>query len=353
MRTKRGNIFTIAIVIVCVMAIPLFAGGQKEAGEQEADGAQEEETVKVAMAASGARGDEGIFDLGWKGLQEAQEDFGVEVKVFEGDENPALLGERLLSAAEWADLVFVNPGYQFESDLKEILNAYPDKMFAYADGISQMDEPNLISVAYRENEGSYPFGVMAAMMTSKTSIDGINDNKIVGIVGAMDIPTINNFVAGFKQGAASVDEEVRVEVRYAGTFSDPAKGLELAKSLYSAGADIVYNVAATTGLGVLQAAAETGHYAIGVDVNQDSYQPGHVAGSMLKRVDISFYDVIERYVNGTLEGDEVMDYGLKRGWVGPTYSDQMKEIVPEDIIDAMQEAQQKVIDGEIEVKSTR
>jgi basic membrane protein A and related proteins len=353
MRTKKAGTLIIALMLAVVMALPLFAGGQKEADEKTAGEAEEKDTVKVAMAASGARGDEGIFDSGWKGLQEAEADFGVEVKVFEGDENPSLYAERLISAAEWADLIFVNPGYQFGSDLKEVLQAYPNKMFVYADGITDMDAPNLISVAYRENEGSYPFGVMAAMMTTRTDMEGINADKMVGIVGAMDIPTINNFVAGFKQGAASIDKEVKVEVRYAGAFDDPAKGLELAKSLYDAGADIVYNVAATTGLGVLKAAEETGRYAIGVDVNQDEYHPGHVAGSMLKRVDISFYDVTERYINGKLTGDEVLDFGIKRGWVGPTYSDQMKKVVPADIIEKMQEVQKKIVDGELDVDSTR
>ncbi len=361
MRTKKAGILSIGFMLALVLVLLLAACGQKEADEKAADGAEEKDTVeetvkdtvKVAMAASGARGDEGIFDSGWKGLQEAEEDFGVEVKVFEGEENPSLYAERLISAAEWADLVFVNPGYQFGSDLKEVLEAYPNKMFVYADGITDMDAPNLISVAYRENEGSYPFGVMAAMMTTRTDMEGINADQLVGIVGAMDIPTINNFVAGFKQGAASIDEEVKVEVRYAGAFDDPAKGLELAKSLYDAGADIVYNVAATTGLGVLKAAEETGRYAIGVDVNQDEYHPGHVAGSMLKRVDISFYDVIERFKDDKLTGDEVLDYGLKRGWVGPTYSDQMKKVVPADIIEKMQEVQKKIIDGEIDVDSTR
>ena len=349
-RIRRISFLVVVMVVIIGITMSLYAAGQTESTMEGTEGAT---TYKVAMAAAGARGDEGIFDLGWKGMQDAQKDLGVEIKVFEGEQNPALYSNRLISAVEWADLIFVNPGYQFESDLAEVMEAYPEKVFVYVDGVSQSNVPNLVSVAYRENEGSYPFGVMAALMTSRTEIEGINDKKVVGIVGAMDIPTINNFVAGFKQGAASVDPDVKVEVRYAGSFGDPAKGLELAKSLYDLGADIVFNVAATTGLGVLKAAAETGLYAIGVDVNQDNYQPGHVLGSMLKRVDTSFYDVIDAYVAGTLEGNEVMDYGLTQGWVSPSYSVQMKELVPADIIAKMEAAQKDVVNGKIIVDSTR
>lgn len=310
-------------------------------------------TLKVAMAAAGARGDQGIFDSGWAGLVRAQEDLGVEARIFEGKEDPALYYERLLSAAKWADLVFVNPGYQFESELEEFAQAFPKVQFVYCDGISGIELPNISSVAYKENEGSFLFGIMAAMMTTRTEIDGINPEKVVGLVGAMDIPVINNFVAGFKQGVKTIDPSIEVKVLYAGTFSDPAKGKELATMLYSQGADIVYNVAATTGLGVLMAAKETGHYAIGVDINQDGFYPGHVAGSMLKNVDVSFYDVVKSAVEGKSTGSNVFDYGLKEGWVGPTYSDQMKSIVPADIIEEMQNYQEKIVSGQLEVDSTR
>jgi basic membrane protein A len=176
---------------------------------------------------------------------------------------------------------------------------------------------------------------------------------VLGIVGAMDMPTINNFIAGFKQGVAEIDPSIKVEVRYAGTFEDPARGLELANSLFDLGADIVYNVAATTGLGVLQAAKEKGRFAIGVDINQDDFQKGHVAGSMLKRVDVSFYKVIEIFVDNKIESGAVLDYGLAEGWVGPTYSPTMLEIVPEDIIKVMKEKEEEIISGKLKVNSTR
>lgn len=335
----------VLVAVACTLTLGLLVFAVGEAASPA--------KLKVAMAASGARGDQGIFDSGWAGLVKAQQDFGVEIKVFEGKEDPALYYDRLLSAAKWADIVFVNPGYQFASELEEIAKAFPKVQFVYADGISDIKLPNISSVAYKENEGSFLFGLMAAMMTTRTEIKGINPQKIVGLVGAMDIPVINNFVAGFKQGVKTADPSVEVRVLYAGTFTDPAKGKELAMTLFSQGADIVYNVAATTGLGVLMAAKETGHYAIGVDINQDGFYPGHVAGSMLKRVDVSFYDVVAHAVKGTFTSGRVFDYGLKEGWVGPTYSDEMKAIVPADIIAKMKEYQQKIISGQLKVDSTR
>jgi basic membrane protein A len=194
---------------------------------------------------------------------------------------------------------------------------------------------------------------MAAMMTSRTDIEGINEDKVLGLVGALDIPVINNFVAGFKQGVASVDPEVEVKVLYVGDFNDPAKGKELALSLYEQGADIVYAVAANSGSGVYDAACENGMYAIGVDTNKDGVCPGHIMGSMLKRVDNSFYNIVDRAVAGNLEGGVAYRDGVAEEGVGMTYSDLMLQIVPEDVVAAMREADQKIANGEITVDEVK
>ena len=158
----------------------------------------------------------GIFDSGNEGLQKAAEDFGVTVKVLEGKDDPSLYYDLLKTAASEYDVVFVNPGYQFSNELGELAPEYPDTKFVYADGVSDVEGDNILSVQYKENEGSYSAGVMAAMMTTRTDIAGINEDKVLGLVGALDIPVINNFLAGFKQGVASVDPEIEVKVLYVG-----------------------------------------------------------------------------------------------------------------------------------------
>lgn len=127
-------------------------------------------------------------------------------------------------AASQFDLVFVNPGYQFDSYLEEIASTYPNVTFVYADGVSAVTMDNVISVSYLENEGSYLAGVMAAMMTTRTDYEGINEDKVLGFVGAVDSTTIHNFLIGFEQGVASVDSEIKVLPVYVGDYNDPATG---------------------------------------------------------------------------------------------------------------------------------
>jgi len=347
-------VILVLIFTACTTAQETTAPAEEAAPVEEA--APEEAAVEMpaaVMVASGALGDSGIFDSGNEGLKRAAADLGVETKVLEGQQDPSLYYDLLKSAAEGYEIVFVNPGYQFTNELTDLAPEYPETCFFYVDGVSDVEGPNISSIKYRENEGSYAAGLMAATMTTRTEIEGINEDKVVGIVGALDIPTINNFIAGFKQGAASVDPEVEVKVLYAGAFDDPAKGKELALSLYEQGADIVYNVAANTGLGVLQAAEEAGLYAIGVDVNQDDYHTGHVMGSMLKQVDNSFYDVIEQAIEGTLICGEVNYFGIAEKGVGMTYSDTMLSIVPEDVIAAMKAADEAIASGKIVVDEVK
>lgn len=355
----------ISIFVVGCSATPTDAPAEEPAASEteeeavvEEEAAEEETTAEVAlpsfaMVVSGALGDSGIFDSGNEGLLKAVEDFGVEYKVFEGQQDPSVFYDLLSTAAENYDVVFVNPGYQFSGELPELTEAYPDTKFVFTDGAADFEAPNMLSISYKENEGSYAAGVMAAMMTTRTDIEGINAEKVVGVVGALDIPTINNFIAGFKQGIASIDSEVETLVLYAGAFDDPAKGKELALSMFEQGADIVFNVAANTGLGVLEAADEVGRYAIGVDVNQDDYHPGRVMGSMMKRVDNSFYDMVERVVNGEDLIGAVYLYGLAEEGVGMTYSDTMLDIVPAEIVEAMQAADTAIAAGEIVVETTK
>jgi basic membrane protein A len=357
LKTLLFLILTTLLVVACGgAAAPTEESAPAEEAPTEEEAPMEEAAAELptfAMVCSGALGDSGIFDSGNEGLLRAQQDFGIDFKVFEGQQDPSVYYDLLQTAAEQYDVVFVNPGYQFSGELPELTAAYPDTKFVFVDGAAEFEAPNMLSISYKENEGSYAAGVMAAMMTTRTDIEGINPDKVVGVVGALDIPTINNFIAGFRQGIESVDPEVELLVLYAGAFDDPAKGKELALSEFEQGADIVFNVAANTGLGVLEAADEVGRYAIGVDVNQDDYHPGHVMGSMMKRVDNSFYQLVERAVNGEdLEGGVYL-YGLAEEGVGMSYSDTMLSIVPEDVVAAMHEADAAVASGEIVVETTK
>lgn len=308
--------------------------------------------LKVAMVCSGSLGDTGIFDMGEDALEQAAADYGIEYKVLEGKDDPSLYYELLNTAASQFDLVFVNPGYQFDSYLEEIATTYPDVTFVYADGVSPVSLDNVISVSYLENEGSYLAGVMAAMMTTRTDYEGINADKVLGFVGAVDSTTINNFLTGFEQGVASVDPEITVLPVYVGDYNDPATGKELALSLYDQGADIIYAAASNSGDGVSEAAVEEGKYVIGVDTDKSSQGPENVMGSMLKNVTASFYDVITAKINGE-SMEPVQRYGLSKQWVEMYFIDSMAEFLPDDVMAAIDQAEADIVDGNITVQEAQ
>jgi basic membrane protein A len=206
------------------------------------------QAATVAMVTSGSLGDNGIFDSSAAGLERAKTELGIDYKILEGKQDPSLYFNLLQTAAQNYKLVFVNPGYQFSEHLKQLAPKYPDTTFVYMDGVSD-DEQHRIH-GTKDNEGSYLAGILAAGMSSLSGVEGINEDKVLGLVGAIDAPVINNFAAGFKNGVASVDPAFDVKVLYAGAFDNPAKGKELATSLYDQNADVVFNVAALTGQGV-------------------------------------------------------------------------------------------------------
>ena len=349
-----------ALLLALSMTLALAACGGEDASSDPADDTAEETTtddtaasdLKVAMVCSGSLGDTGIFDMGEDALEQAAADYGIEYKVLEGKNDPSLYYEMMNTAASQFDLVFVNPGYQFDSYLEEIATTYPDVLFVYADGVAPISLDNVISVSYLENEGSYLAGVMAAMMTTRTDYAGINEDKVLGFVGAVDSTTINNFLTGFEQGVASVDPEITVLPVYVGDYNDPATGKELALSLYDQGADIIYAAASNSGDGVSEAAVEEGKYVIGVDTDKSAQGPENVMGSMLKNVTASFYDVITARINGE-EMEPMQRYGLSKQWVQMYFIDSMAEFLPEDVMLAIDQAQSDIVDGSITVQEAQ
>ena len=344
----------LALVLALMMVLALVSCGGKPTEPADlpagsSDVGQPAEALKVAMVCSGSLGDTGIFDMGEAALKQAAADFGVTHKVLEGKNDPSMYYEMLNLAASQFDLVFVNPGYQFDSYLEEIASTYPDVTFVYADGVSAVTMDNVISVSYLENEGSYLAGVMAAMMTTRTDYEGINEDKVLGFVGAVDSTTIHNFLTGFEQGVASVDSEIKVLPVYVGDYNDPATGKELALSLYDQGADIIYAAASNSGDGVSEAAVELGRYVIGVDTDKSFQGPENVMGSMLKNVTKSFYDVIAAKNNGE-PLDAEQRCGLSKKWVEMYFIDSMAQFLPEEVMTAIAQAEERIVSGSVTVQ---
>lgn len=317
---------------------------------KEETGKKSDKPLKVAIVYTGLLGDKSYNDSANIGAKKATEDFGVEVTSLEG-----------LTAQEWeANLIsaceddydlIIGASSNIADFIQEHGPNYPDKMFAVID--TTVDLPNVQSISFAQNEGSFLAGAAAALFTQHTEIEGVNDKAIIGWVGGMDIPVLHDFYTGYEQGAKYINPDIQILQSFAGSWTDPLKGKELTLAQFDQGADIVMNVASGTGPGILEAAKEAGKYAIGVDLDQDNDQPGSVLTSMVKRVDSAVYLTIQSAVEGNFQGGSTKYLSLAENGVSLTDFSVMKEHLgdkfPQEIVDKVDELAKKIIDGEIKV----
>jgi basic membrane protein A len=302
----------------------------------------------------GGRGDKSFNDGAYLGATRAAERLGANVRLVEPGEGPDREAGLRLLAAQGMDLV-VGVGFIFTDDLSALAKEYPNVRFAGVDYALSTDDAgnvvqppaNLAALKFREEQGSFLVGALAALV-SKT--------KRVGFVGGMDIPLIHKFEAGYRAGVLHVCPDCRVTAQYAGVtpeaFRNPGKGKELALSQYQQGADVIFHASGSTGLGVFEAARATNRLAIGVDADQYSEAPGHVLTSMVKGVDNAVFDAIKRVQDGTFRGG-VYEFGLREGGVRYVYDENNRALIPDAVRARVEVLRDSVIAGHIQVPSTR
>ena len=287
----------------------------------------------------GGKFDKSFNEAAFTGAEKFKEETGIAYREFE-IQNDAQREQALRKFAQDGNSPIVVTGFSFAPAIETVAKEFPDTKFGIIDMV--VDAPNVRSVVFKEQEGSYLVGVMAA----KASQSGK-----AGFVGGMDIPLIRKFacgyIGGFKEsGGTDVIQNMTGDTPAA--WNDPVKGGEIAKSQIDQGADVIYAAAGGTGVGVLQAAADAGKLGIGVDSNQNGLQPGKVLTSMLKRVDVAVYDSFMAGKDGNFQsGINVL--GLKEGGVDYAMDDNNKSLVSEDMMKAVEDAKAKIIAGEIEV----
>ena len=336
-------------MLVLALSLSLVACGN--GGNNKGD-AKKDDKLKVAVVYAGNLGDKSYNDSCNAGAKKAAEEFDIELKTLEGTTADEWEANFLAVAEGGYDLVLCSNS-NFEEYLKKYAADYPDVKFAIIDTVVEGD--NIESISFAQNEGSFLAGAAAAMFTQCTDVKGVNPDHIIGWIGGMDAPVLHDFYIGYEQGAKYVDSDVTILQSFAGTWSDPLKGKELTLAQYEQGADIVMNVASGTGTGVLEAAKEADLYAIGVDLNQDNDQPGHVLTSMVKRVDTATYGVIKSIVDGTFEGGTTLYLDVAGDGVSLTDFSVMKnalgEKFPEEIVKKIDELSEKIKSGEIVVEN--
>ena len=328
----------IALFLTLCMVLCLAACGQDAPQQQET-----KSDLTLALVVAGAFGDRSFYDSSNEGVTRLEKE-GVTVKRIECGNNGHT--EQIYNAAEAADIV-VLVGWEF-FDVAAVAPEFPDTKFIWIDNATDEPVENVLNITYAQNEGSFLAGYVAAKLT---------ESGIIGAMGGEDQATINDFIAGYKQGALYANPDVQVEVIYSNEYDDPAIGKECALVLHEKGADVVFQIASKCGDGVFEAAQEEGFYAIGVDSDQKHIAPETIICSMRKAVGDSIYDAVKQYME---KGDECGLFGttwvadMATGYVGLAYGEEGSvQQVSDEIKAEVEELAKKIISGEIVVDTTR
>ncbi len=326
---KNLKKMTILLLLVIVALTPAYSSGK-----QESESSGPEKFKAALITSSGGLGDRSFNDAAWIGFQRARDELGVEIKVLE----PTSVVEYESSLSLMADLGYnlvVGIGFDMKDAMTIVSKKYKDTQFATVN--VAIDASNVSTAQFKDHEGSFLAGALAAMMT---------ETGIIGFVGGVDAPPIRRFEMGYIGGAEYINSNIKVLSTFVGSFGDPGKGKESALSMYAQNADIVFQVAGKTGEGVLAAAKEVDKFAIGVDQDQDYIAPGNVLTSMVKRVDVAMYDFIKASVNGSLSSG-IHTYGLKEEGVGLSEMKYTKDIIPGEYLKTIEKLRKQIISGEI------
>ncbi|WP_053239846.1 BMP family lipoprotein [Pleomorphomonas koreensis] len=297
--------------------------------------------IKPALVyGTGGRFDKSFNEAAYTGAEKFKAETGIDYRDFEptGDTQ----GEQAIrNFASKGFNPVVGVSFAWTSAIEKVAAEFPDTQFVIVDAV--VDKPNVRSVVYKEEEGSFLVGTVAGLF-SKTGK--------VGFVGGMDIPLIRKFECGYEQGARAANPKADVLQNWIGTtgaaWSDPVRGGELAKGQIDQGVDVVYAAAGASGIGVLQTAADQGKYSIGVDSNQNYLHPGSVLTSMVKRVDLAVYNAFSDVKNDKFTPG-VQALGIKEDGVSWAYDDNNKPLITPEILAAVEKAKTDIVSGAVKV----
>jgi basic membrane protein A and related proteins len=312
--------------------------------------------IKVGIVFDiGGKNDRSFNAAAWEGVQRAEKDLDIVLRDVEPG-NPTSIEPAMRAFAEKKFDLIIGVGFAQGPIMKKVARDYPDIKFAIVDGLIFEDDgktprKNVASLVFREHEGSYLVGMIAAAKTK---------SNVLGFIGGMDIPLIHRFATGYEEGAKSVNPDIRVIKNYCGVtdhaWNNPGKGKELALAQIESGADVLFTAAGNSGLGAFDAVEQAGKYpdgaarrfVIGVDSNQNAVKPGFVLTSMVKRVDNAVYDAVKAVKDGKFEGG-IQVFGLDKDGVAYALDQYNKGLISEETLRKVEEAKRKIIAGEIKV----
>lgn len=345
--------YSAIVMVVILISLLCSACGSSESSSTD------EDTLKVAFLCNGTLGDKSFFDSAASGMDMIEE-LGVETKIIEAGYDSSKWESALEDVSdEDYDIIIVGTWEMIEP-LQNVANDNPDKKYILFD--SEMDYtdgayPNVFSITYRYNEGSFLAGAFASKITT-SDMGNANDENVISFIGGIDSPVINDFLVGYIEGAQYTDSDTKIAVSYIGDFEDTAKGKEMALAQYnSEGADVFYAAAGQAGLGALDAAKESSSYAIGMASDQsaiyeesDPEKAEVILTSMMVSVDVSLYDAVERAMNDTLPWGTSESQGIAEGTI-VLADNEVYQTAPEEIRTYIEELMEAVQAGEIEIQS--
>lgn len=319
--------------------------------EKKAEENTAENKPNVAILLNGTLGDKAFYDSAANGAKMMQEELGLNVKTVEMTYDETKWMPTLIDFSEDKDTDIIIVGtWQMNEKLQEVAPQYPDKKYIIFDSAVDYTKDgmeNVYSVEYKQNECSFLAGAAAAMSTKTGTL---------GFVGGMENYVVNDFLVGYVQGAKYVKDDIKINIGYVGNFNDTAKAKELTLAQINQNADIVYQVASTAGLGVIDGVTEKDKLAIGVDSDQaeafmetDKEKAEHILTSALKRVDLSLFRAIKLETEGKLAWGTREVLGIKEGAVGIAQNSIYDSLASDETKKTVSELEEKINSGEIEV----
>lgn len=288
----------------------------------------------------GGKFDKSFNEAAFRGAERFSQDSGINVRDFEPNSETQYEQALKRFARRRADLI-VAVGVGYSVAVRNVAEQFPNTKFTVIDAV--IDLPNVQSITFKENEGSFLVGMIASMASESGKI---------GFIGGMDIPLIRRFQVGYNQGARYVRDDIEFIENFVGTtpsaWNDPIKAAEMAKSQYARGVDIIFSAAGPSGLGVINAAKDSGALAIGVDSNQNHVQPGFVLTSMLKRVDLAVLNAMQQANTDTWQAGHIV-MGLDQGGVDYAMDENNAALISDEMRQSLEDARAKIIAGEIVV----
>lgn len=323
------------LVVPCVLALTMASA---------ADAASQPQYKPVIIyLSSSSDSDRAFIDAARAGIDRAQHEFSVTIpehRVGPDDD----ITRTIKQVADSGASPIIAVGYQNVMPVLNLAERYPDTRFTVIDGLVPPLFPNVQSIIFKDHEGAFLVGMIAAK---------VSRDDHIGFIGGMDIPLIRNFQQGYVQGARYAKPSIRIDTDMVGTtpaaWSSRADAHNLALQQFEGGADVIFAAAGGSGLGVLEAADRVGKYAIGVDTNQNGLFPGHVLTSMVKRVDIAVYDSLKTSHDGKWSPG-IKYLGIREGALDYAVDNNNRTLISGRLIEDVAMAKERIINGSITVE---